>query len=291
MADSAASNSQSQSSTRPGPDSKSLSPAEEVRFLLRCASQVTLGTLGSLESGEEGTLAEPYASLALMAVDHQGAPLLLLSDMAEHTRNLANSDRVSLLVQGSGGFNDPLEGSRASVQGSIEVCDGDEKAPLLARFISRFPSAELYAGFKDFQLYRVRPTRAHLVAGFGRIHWVTAETFLFTAEDCAALAEAEAGIVHHMNDDHLDALEVIARAFPGSCDALSATLDPGKDAWQMVGIDPEGFDLRAGKRLSRLSFADPRFASLDLPPVIRNSSEARKALVALTLEARRLMAD
>src|SRR5215468_8709870 len=84
-------------------------PAESVRRLLEAADRAALGTL--LAEGQ------PYVSLVLLALDHDAAPLLLLSDLAEHSRNIARDPRVSLLIDGTGGLADPLTGPRASLIG------------------------------------------------------------------------------------------------------------------------------------------------------------------------------
>ena len=85
--------------------------------------------------------------------------------------------RVSLLYDGTGGLDDPLTGPRVTLQGEAgQVEDGG----LMDIYLARHPQAKIYAGFKDFHLFRVRPLRAHLVAGFGRIHWIGADELLET---------------------------------------------------------------------------------------------------------------
>src|SRR5580704_17274164 len=138
----------------------------------------------------------PYVSLVAIAGDLDASPLLLLSDLAQHSRNIAADPRVSLLFDGDARLAaDPLAEPRLSLLGAAERVD-DKR--LLARFVARHPSAAQYAGFGDFHLYRVTIGRGHLVAGFGRISWVEGAALRF-AGDGAALAAAEAGIVDHMN--------------------------------------------------------------------------------------------
>ena len=249
------------------PESK---PGATVRRLVREAERATLAS-ALIRDGS----GRPYGSLVLSACDHDGSPLLLLSDLADHSKNLAAEPRASLLFDGTAGFTDPLTGPRASLLGEIrpvedESRDGDGAERLLARYIARHPSAADYADFADFRLYRMTVESAHLVAGFGRIHWLTGPDVLFDTRECGALAEAEADIVAHMNADHGAALEVIALRLLG----LPQPDSPG--AWVMTGIDPEGFDLRAGGRLARAGFAAP----------ISDAGAARSALVALTRKAR-----
>jgi putative heme iron utilization protein len=120
-----------------------------------------------------GTLMEgrPYVSLVLCALDQDGSPLLLLSDLAQHARNLVADPRVSLLFDGTAGLAERLTGERLTVLGSAALYD-DPAAR--ARYLERHPSASFYAGFGDFHLYRVELERGQLVAGFGKIDWIEA---------------------------------------------------------------------------------------------------------------------
>ena len=144
-------------------------PAEAARRLLLTADRASLST--RLAKAPNIDLnGWPYGSLVLMAVAGDGAPLLLLSDLAEHAKNIAADLRVALLIDGTAGLADPLTGPRVTILGRAEKsADGRLKE----LFVARHPSAKLYAGFADFHLYRVAITGAHLVAGFGRIHWIT----------------------------------------------------------------------------------------------------------------------
>jgi heme iron utilization protein len=135
-------------------------PAVQVRRLMQAADRATLAT------SNEGW---PFASLVLSALDAVGEPLLLLSDLAEHAKNIKSEPRVSLLYDGTAGLDDPLTGPRVTVLGRARETTDTVR---LERFLSRHPSAKLYAGFTDFRLYRVAVERAHLVAGFGKIDWV-----------------------------------------------------------------------------------------------------------------------
>jgi len=211
------------------------SPAATARRLLRAADRATLATL--LPQGW------PYASLTLLALAPEGNPVLLLSDLAQHTKNLRHDPRVALLIDGTAGRDDPLTGPRLTVLGeAAEVAN----PLLLARFTRRHPSAERYAGFADFRLYQVCVARAHLVAGFGRIDWIEASALL--SPPAPALAAAEVAILAHMNQDRAETLDLYAERIAG--------LGKGR-GWLMTGIDPEGFDLRRGGCIARLDFRAP----------------------------------
>ncbi|MGE0719681.1 MAG: HugZ family protein [Alphaproteobacteria bacterium] len=227
-----------------------------ARHLVRSLDRAALATA---QRDAEGW---PYASLVMVAHDQCGRPLMLLSDLAEHSKNIARDGRVSLLFDGTGGLARPLTGARATVLGRAVAVDD---AAARARYLARHPDAAFYAGFPDFRLYRVEVEQAHLVAGFGRIHWVEGAAIVLP-ENAPALADAEAGIVGHMNDDHGDAVQLYARML-------------GSDAvgWRMTGVDPEGADLRLGGDVLRLPFAAP----------ITDAKGARVELVRLVGEARR----
>jgi len=208
--------------------------ATSGRLLARGCSRAALAT--SLDGA-------PYASLVLFAVDVDASPLLLLSDLAQHSRNISFDPRVSLLLDATEGHADPLTGPRLTLLGRAQQT-GDARC--LKRFVSRHPSSVTYAGFRDFHLYQVVVERAHLVAGFGRIDWIDGADFLFSV-DAGALAGAEREIINHMNADHIDTIAHYARGLLGRS---------GTD-WRMTGIDPEGIDLRCDGETARLEFAAP----------------------------------
>lgn len=207
-------------------------PEQIVRRIVRSTARAALGTLMRDGGG-------PYVSLVSVATDQAGAPLLLLSRLSDHTRNIEVDPRVSLLFDATGERPDPLAGERTSLQGMLT----NTAEPLdRRRYLARHPDATLYADFADFAFYRLEVGRAFLNAGFAKAFWLAGSRAL--TQPAPALAAAEAGIVEHMNDDHADALQLYAERLLGL---------PG-NGWRMTGIDPDGIDLRAGARVARLPF-------------------------------------
>lgn len=231
-----------------------------ARDLVRSRDRAALAT--ALPSGTAGNPAWPYVSLVLVAVDHDLSPILLLSDLAEHSRAIAADPRVSLLFDGTAGLAQPLTGARVSLLGQAAETHDDR---LKRRFLTRHPDAAIYAGFKDFRFYKVTPERAHLVAGFGKIRWIEAAELL-PGPPLPELAESEVGIVSHMNEDHSDAVQLYAGKLLG----LSGS------GWIMTGIDAEGIDLRQAGQVARLAFETPLSAA----------GQARQALISLVTKAR-----
>lgn len=134
--------------------------AAEARGIIHARGHAALGTM--LEG-------RPYVSLVAVGFAVDGRPLLLLSDLAQHTRNLLADARVSLLFDATAGQSDPLAGPRLTLLGRAERYDDPDG---LAGFVARHASAQTYAGFADFHLYRISIERGHFVAGFGRIAWI-----------------------------------------------------------------------------------------------------------------------
>ena len=215
------------------------SPASATRRLIRATDRASLAT-GLPAEGRTW----PYGSLVLVAVDYDASPLLLISRLAEHTKNLGPDPHASLLFDGTHGLDDPLTGARATVLGALQP---DDDPVRLRRFVARHPSASLYAGFKDFSLYRMQMTRAHLVAGFGRIHWIDAGALLGPTADISWLREHEPSILEHMNGDHAATLDLYAQQLLGL----------GGTGWRLTGVDREGADLRCGGVVARLDFPTP----------------------------------
>ena len=240
------------------PDSQQL--AAEARALVRGARTAVLS---SILAGD----GSPYGSLVLGATLPDASPVLLLSKLAVHTQNLAHDPRASLLYDATRNLDDPLTGARLSLTGVIEAMPPEMTALCRTRFLARHPSAAAYADFADFVFYRLNPERAHLVAGFGRIHWIEKPGLTLPPTQWAELAEAEEGIVAHMNRDHRDSIAHYAERLLGQA--------PGP--WRMSGCDPEGCDIALeGKVFIRLPFAT----------LVSTAAQAREELVRLSQLAR-----
>jgi putative heme iron utilization protein len=234
------------------------SPSKVARGLLRRSRQGALATLMA------GT-GDPYCSLVNLASHADGSPILLISRLALHTRNILADPRVSLMLD-ERAPGDPLEGARIMLAATAEeVGAGDLSLPR-QRYLNVHPSAEMFVDFKDFSFFRLRPKGAHLVAGFGRIVDLSAEQILTDLSGTEALLAGEQGAVAHMNEDHRDALNLYATKLLGAEAA----------EWRCTGCDPDGLDLAADRTTLRLDFPEP----------VTSPGELRKMLVKLVGEAR-----
>lgn len=201
----------------------------------------------------------PFGSVAPFILDHAGCPVILISDIAEHTRNIVADPRVSLIVQPYA--TDMQVTGRVTLIGRAEQVAG--KDALGPRYLRFHPQAQNYFAMHDFQFYRITPVKIRYIGGFGRIHWIAPEAYLFAD---TALAEQESGIVEHMNRDHGDNLRACCRHVHGVETAAAA----------MLGIDPDGFDVRTDSGVLRFTFYEP----------VTDAQSARQALVALAQAAR-----
>lgn len=207
---------------------------EEARRLLRRARTGTLATLN-----QDGGV--PYASLINVATDTAGEPIILVSALAWHTRNLIADARASVLVAEPPEKGDALTGPRVTVMGHFERA---EAQGIARRYLARHPEAAMYAGFGDFAYWRLVPEVIHAVAGFGRIETLAVDEVFPPIE---GFDDLESSTIAHMNQDHVEAIRRYVARLGG---------DPVGN-WAMRAIDPDGADLSDGKQSLRLEFAAP----------------------------------
>jgi hypothetical protein len=233
--------------------------AERARTMVE---QLPTGTLCTVATEPAGY---PYGSFVTVAFE-RGHPVFLISELAEHTKNLRKDARASLLLA-QGGADDPLANGRVTLVGDCTLATDPESAR--AAYLERHPNAGYYADFKDFHFWRLEVAAVRYIGGYGRMSWVGVEDWLAAEPDpVAPFAE---GIIAHMNEHHADALPLYCRAYSRASAFTTVT---------MTGIDRYGFEMSAvtpdGPRPIRVAFADP----------ISKSGEARTVLVAMLGDAR-----
>ena len=223
-----------------------------------------------LREGRTGALATlmpdtgaPYCSLVNVATAADGAPLLLLSRLAIHTRNLLKDPRVSLMLD-ERKAGDPLEGARVMLMGTAQATDDPQAR---RRYLARQPEAEMFAGFADFAIYRIALAGAHLVAGFGRIVDLAATDLITDLGDAEALVAAEGEIVAHLNSDHSEAVGLYA----------TRLLKAAEGEWRCAGCDPEGLELQHGHTALRLPFRQRITSPAALREHLKSLADAARA--------------
>lgn len=232
-----------------------MTPAEEARKFLRCTRSAVLSTHSARLPGY------PFGSIAPFVLDHDGNPLILISTIAEHTRNIQADPHISLIAFDPSAA-DMQAGARLTMVGDAVVSDKQDEA-LRARYLRYLPQAAEYFDMHDFLFHRVEIKQARYIGGFGKIHWISGDELRPQAN---SLATQEDAILDHMNADHADSLRAYCRHWH----------DVSPENVQMLGIDADGFDVRADGRTLRFSFEAP----------VVNALSARAALVAMSRAAK-----
>ncbi|KAA0021739.1 HugZ family pyridoxamine 5'-phosphate oxidase [Antrihabitans cavernicola] len=238
--------------------------AERARTLAAGRVNATLATLAREPAGT------PFASVAPFGIDEEGRPVLCISEMAEHTQNLRQDLRCSLLIsEVVDDGADPLAAGRVTLLGTAAVVSDTERDAARVIHLAGNPHASYYIDFGDFHLWRMNVESIRFVGGYGRMSWVSADAWRTARPD--PITNDSAGAIDHLNADHADSLLLIAQVTGGRTDATSATA---------LGLDRYGLDLlaRGDRGAGRVR--------VPWPSECNNGSEIRAASVALVAAAR-----
>ena len=237
--------------------------AERVRTLASLSSVGTLSTLSRKHAGF------PFGSLMPYALDAEGRPIFLISNMAMHTQNLKAEARASLFLTQTGEDGDPLGAARATLVGHAGPVPEADVAAVRDTYLARHENSRYWVDFADFSFFRLQPIDIYYVGGFGVMGWVDAREYERASPD--PLAASSPAILAHMNADHVDSMLLLARTH-ARLDATEAT---------MTGVDRLGFTLRLktdeGMKGARINFLRE----------VATTEETRQALVAMVREARK----
>lgn len=230
-----------------------MSEGTEARRFLRRHHAGVLATLSKRLGGY------PFGSVVPFVLDHDAQPVILVSRLAEHTKNMTADPRASLLVHDAAA--DVQTAARLTLVGDAAPIAA--AAAIAARYLRYFPDAQGLMDLGDFSFWRLRPVFVRHIAGLGAIRSITPQSF---APPENRLAEAEDEIVAHMNADHGEALR-------GYCCHASGV---APSSAVLLGIDCDGLDVRADGALVRIDSDAP----------VTNAGKARETLAALARRAR-----
>lgn len=216
------------------------------------------GVLSTISRALDGY---PFGSVTPFVLDAQACPLILVSRLAEHTKNINADPRLSLLVHAhSDASSDMQAQARVTLMGkACAIKDGGDPCE---RYLRYFPAARDYLEL-DFDYYRIEPVTLRVVAGFGKMHWISREAYFPPAN---ALAEHESELIAQLNHDHAPLLLDCCR-FHHRRAVQAATL---------IGIDCDGFDVRADAEILRCEFGN----------CVTDAAQAREAIVEMAAKAR-----
>lgn len=198
----------------------------------------------------------PFGSVVPYCVGENGLPIILISAIAQHTKNILANPKVSLTVTERGADDSQTVG-RVTYLGDAEL-SGNNDYGSIERYYNYFPQSRDYHLTHDFNFYVIKPVRVRFIKGFGQIYWVETDDFLLTNPFSF---EEEKQMLDHMNADHFDAIRHY-------CDLCTIYYEE-THLPEMVGIDSEGFHLRIGSRIHRINFKER----------VTTAGAVRKALV------------
>ncbi len=224
--------------------------AREARQMLRAHRYGALCTLSKKFDGH------PFGSITPYLVDHDGSLLILISTLAEHTKNIQHDPRVSLIAHNQEDPHIQTQG-RITMVGTAQIIMDKDKTG--RRYLRYFPEAQSYFDMHDFSFYRIMPQSLRYIGGFGKIHWVEADSYLVPAYP---LIPQENDVISHMNTDHRKTMCRYCQHFH-KIEVLHV---------EMLGIDCDGFDVRADGKILRFDF----------PEIVLDAQQARHALVAMS---------
>ncbi|KAK9826044.1 hypothetical protein WJX74_007645 [Apatococcus lobatus] len=237
-----------------------ISPAAEARTLVSSARTATISTVTS-----DKTLAGfPNAGVIEFVADEAGRPVMILSSLSAHMRDLKADGRASITCL-SPGFKG-MDDSRVTLTGTVELLSGAEEKAARDMYRQRHPES-FWIDFGDFEPFRMTSiSKVRLNGGFARAATVSASDYAAAQPD--PIASFAAPIAKHMNEDHAESTVAMLRHFG----KLSA------EAAQIVGLDSLGLDLLVTKDSQsfkgRLPFARPALTRKEVREVIVEMTRA-----------------
>jgi len=242
--------------------------AAEARQFLRSTRSGVLSSFSAKFAGY------PFGSVMPFVLDHNCQPIVLISSIAEHTKNIIANPKISLLVFQSDNLKsveDLHANGRLTLIGDAEQTNKND-ADLMARYCRFFPESVGYLDMHDFNFYRINIAQARYIAGFGKMGWMAGDELvdLKSIEKTATIAQLETGMIEHMNADHADSLLAYCQHFHG--------VKPSRVS--LIGMDSDGFDIETvianDIKTLRFTFDSPIF----------DANSARMAFVALSKAVR-----
>jgi putative heme iron utilization protein len=117
----------------------------------------------------------PMASMTLYLPEAGFAGFLVhVSRLAWHTQDMGQDPHVALSIsETDDGRADPFTLKRISIRGTAENL-GQQQPLLKKSWLARFPEQAINFELADFSFWRIVPRDARFVAGFGRIHNLSA---------------------------------------------------------------------------------------------------------------------
>jgi putative heme iron utilization protein len=232
---------------------------QSARNLLRTKEKAILSTHSVSREGY------PFGSVTTYISDYSGNPIIYISHLAQHTRNIKTDPKISMIITEENG-KDINAGARLTLLGKATLIDKSEEKDISEKFWARFPESRMYQNSHDFKFYRIKLEHIRYIGGFGQIHWVPLNEFLL---DYPQWKEDEQHAIDHMNEDHIDAMQLMLKHFKGVC----------SDQIKLTHLYPDGCIIKLDEQENHY---------LPYQSLAINSKDIRIQLVKLTQEARKI---
>lgn len=203
-----------------------------ARHLWTGRFQAVLSTHSRAEPGY------PFGSVVPYCLDAEGLPILLLSHLAQHSRNLADNRRCAFtLAEPTAG--DLYRSDRLTCVGECSPLPAEDTRAVY-RYLRYYPSGRTYFEGLNFRFYRLVPLRFHYNGGFATARWAGTERIL---RPSLFDSREEQNLIDEIEQRHP---HLSQERFPAPAE--------GGEAVCVTGIDPHGLDLRRGEHLTRIHF-------------------------------------
>ena len=145
--------------------------ATKVRELVASQHMAVLSTVSLRQRGF------PFGSVVAYALDDQARPLLLISGLAVHFRNLQADPRASLTIFEDEAMDDPVKAARVTLMGEVQRVAESELDSVRAAYLARHPESEKWASFGDFGFFRMDVRDIYFIGGFGAMGWILPDDY------------------------------------------------------------------------------------------------------------------
>ncbi|WP_233861841.1 HugZ family pyridoxamine 5'-phosphate oxidase [Paraburkholderia adhaesiva] len=215
-------------------------PAHAPLHLLH---QVPIGTLATHAREPHGF---PYPTVMPFAPDASHRPVILVSRLAEHTRNLQDDPRAGFLVAHAPD-GDVLNGPRETLLGQFAPVDADREGAVARRYLRYHPDAERYLALGDFAFWVLYVERLRYIAGFGAMGW--------------------------LNGAELDTLDPLPEEEEVTLIAFFEGHPARRTGLELAGVDRYGADLKIDGVRTRFIFDAPQLDLQSLHAVLADCVE------------------
>lgn len=185
----------------------------------------------------------PYGSICPFVLTPSGEIIILISEIAAHTKNININQNVSFTVYDQYADN-KQRSSRCSIMSkATKIGDESESNMAVELYTKFFPESKKYFEAHDFNFYKLSAQRVRYIQGFGKINWIEGSDFKAVNPKWW---EKKQHLIDHMNNDHQSAL----KKYRDQILEIEGEVS-------LFDISVEGFHLLVDEKTYYISFSKP----------------------------------